>query len=340
MNTRRHDWSSHTCAVDIRLCGGVPRSDLRGAPTSLKPSPISGPLSTSPLAATNASHNDHSTHLASKKAKVSVLQNKSNLTEMRHTKAEAPKWAVPASGETRLEPVCESLGRQCAVDLTRKAAFHIGRAPNADIQLMHATSSRRHAMLFHHSNGSCYVVDCGSAHGTYVNGQRIPLPQKNGCVVPHRVRRGALIRFGGVGAPCFLLKSFSFNLLDITSVAPEKSDTGELIRRNTRINALGKTTHDFVTKRSPAIMQPQQPTVNRKRSFDSLDTRDTLDHDDFKRRCMSPPLSEVPVIAMVSPDLSISLAHKHVTFSDEQPQVYYASSVTPEESGDEDNADP
>ena len=28
-------------------------------------------------------------------------------------------------------------------------------------------------------------------------------------VIPHRVRRGALIRFGGPGAPCFVLKSFA-----------------------------------------------------------------------------------------------------------------------------------
>ena len=124
---------------------------------------------------------------------------------------------TPFSFVRTLQPVCESLGRQCAVDLTKQASFHVGRSPNADIQLLHATSSRRHAMLFHHSNGSCYIIDCGSAHGTYVNGAQIAAPTKGGVVVPHRVRRGALFRFGGPGAPSFVLKSFSFTLFTLNT---------------------------------------------------------------------------------------------------------------------------
>ena len=74
---------------------------------------------------------------------------------------------------TKHQPVCESLGIQQPIDLTRRACFRVGRSPNSDVRLLHATSSRRHALLFHHPNGSCYVVDCGSAHGTYVNGVRV-----------------------------------------------------------------------------------------------------------------------------------------------------------------------
>ncbi len=63
-------------------------------------------------------------------------------------------------------------------------------------------------MLFHHPNGSCYIADCGSAHGTYINGVRIN-SNSSGRVIPHRLKRGAMVRFGGPGSPSYVLKSFS-----------------------------------------------------------------------------------------------------------------------------------
>jgi len=134
---------------------------------------------------------------------------KSHEASLSTVAVEPPPWAVPAGGEARLEPVCESLGVQDPVDLTSRSYYRVGRSPTSDVQLLHATSSRRHALLFHHPNGSCYVVDCGSAHGTYVNGVRVPSAGSAVSVIPHRIRRGALVRFGGPGAPCFVLKSFS-----------------------------------------------------------------------------------------------------------------------------------
>lgn len=151
---------------------------------------------------------------------------------------EPPSWAVAAPGEARLEPICESLGSQTPVDLTLQPCYTVGRSPGSDVQLLHATSSRKHALIFHHPNGNCYVVDCGSAHGTYVNGIRVRSAidtQEETCtgcstssmVMPYRVRRGALVRFGGPGAPCFVLKSFSRRFeslvedLGISTSAPE-----------------------------------------------------------------------------------------------------------------------
>ena len=58
------------------------------------------------------------------------------------------------------------------------------------------------------------MVDCGSAHGTFINGVRVRNVSASSniilaAVMPHRIRRGALIRFGGPGAPCYILKSFA-----------------------------------------------------------------------------------------------------------------------------------
>ena len=293
---------------------------------------------------------------------------------------EPPTWAVPARGESRLEvcessqpallsnvvlltaahlefffsvflqPVCDALDRQSAVDLTARACFRVGRSPNMDVQLLHATSSRRHALLFHHSNGSCYVVDCGSAHGTFVNGIRIASPSSGGVVVPHKVKRGALVRFGGPGAPCFLLKSFSFQLteLDESVVKMAPPDAGELVRRNTRLNALGRTAgerlRDSVFRTIDSALAV--PTT-RKRSFDCLDsTRIELNQPSCAgkrlRYCASPPPSpEEPPLRLVSPDLPPAMIAKRVTFSSEPPRLFYPALVTPEElsSGEEDNAE-
>jgi hypothetical protein len=266
-----------------------------------------------------------------------VYQEKQTLKQ----EIEPPSWAVPAKGETRLEPVCESLGRQTAVDLTTKTSYVIGRSPNCDVQLMHATSSRRHAMLFHHSNGSCYVVDCGSAHGTYVNGKRVSPPSEDGVVVPHKVRRGAIIRFGGPGAPSFVLKSFSFKLDEIQECLSDSQDTGVLVRRNTRLNALGRTAAQRVRSNLSATIA-QALDICYKRSFDSVCSFTDENEPCYKRmRCSSPPLSPEQPIRLVSPDLPSIRASKprRVTFSLEPPQAFSPINSPECFSNDEDNID-
>lgn len=196
-------------------------------------------------------------------------------------------------------------------------------------------------MLFHHSNGSCYVVDCGSAHGTYVNGARIPSPSNGGLVIPHKVKRGALVRFGGPGAPCFLLKSFSEEESLSSSMS---SDMGELVRRNTRLNAMGKyddqehvqhhqlQLHDHAnvfSRDSVCSTIEQALSVSRKRSFDSLDESlpsftegcDAAEPCSKRLRCSSPPLVESPPLRLVSPELPVSIK-KCVSFSTAPPQLF------------------
>jgi hypothetical protein len=201
-------------------------------------------------------------------------------------------------------------------------------------------------MVFHHSNGACYIVDCGSAHGTFVNGKRITSPSNGGVVVPHKVRRGAIIRFGGPGAPCFVLKSFSFRLNEIVrDDDQEEPDMGELVRRNTRLNALGSTAAATVRGFLKQSSIQDALIVQRKRSFDSLVSTVTLDDEEepaCKRvRCSSPPLSpEAPPVRLVSPDLATITASKprRVHFSTDSPQNFFPSLVTPEEmSAEEDN---
>jgi hypothetical protein len=180
---------------------------------------------------------------------------------------------------------------------------------------MHGTSSRRHALLFHHPNGHCYVVDCGSAHGTFVNGVRVRSTPSAGMVAPHRVRRGALIRFGGPGAPSFVLKSFSVGFsymvkdLESPSCHPTLSpstDNRTKVQVNTRINSLGDHCTGGILK---------------KRSFDETDERPA------KRRCVS-PFSPESSPRLISPE------GRRVTFND-VPQAFYPSLVSPDLSSDD-----
>jgi FHA domain len=237
------------------------------------------------------------------------------------------------------------MGRQTSIDLTAKSAFRIGRSPNCDVQLIHATSSRRHAMVFHHSNGSCYVVDCGSAHGTFVNGRRIACPAVSGVVVPHKVRRGALVRFGGPGAPCFILKSLPLHLNNINKDSTH-SEEARLVLRNTRLNALGESSLASVTRPNFTTIANQPPCIiSNKRSFESLCSRVTIDLDDNsideqinKRvRCSSPLLSPEEPLRLVSPDLPSMTKPRRVTFAVEDA-YFYPTPITPDESSDEDEA--
>jgi len=266
------------------------------------------------------------------------------------TTYEAPAWAVPANGESRLEPVCDSVDRQVPVDLTSRAVFRIGRSPQSDVHLMHVTSSRRHSMLFHHSNGSCYLVDCGSAHGTYINGVRVvSTPNDSNVVVPTRVRRGSIVRFGGPGAPSYMLKSFSFELDDMRDCParsmnwapvsiPSSPILSAMVEHNTRLNSLGKTAKE-------ELMMHRQ--ITSKRSFDSMstvmDSDDEMEHHHQSSNILSsPPLSPEQPLRFVSPDLNCSVSsntssfkRRRVTFTENEVSDVFPILVSPDVSSDE-----
>jgi len=211
--------------INVALCGAIPRSHLkmikdgRSADDNSKTTPYrretlmspgGGKLLALPISKCTGSV-DTTTHPpVTPRSRSWPLVGKENFlvnAENRHchnsANVEVPSWATAASGEARLEPVCEAYGTHPPVNLTSQPFYVIGRSPASHVPLLHRTSSRLHAYFFHHPSGAAFVMDCRSAHGTYVNGQLI-VPG-----LPIRVKRGGLVRFGGVGAPCFVLKSFS-----------------------------------------------------------------------------------------------------------------------------------
>jgi len=65
-----------------------------------------------------------------------------------------------------------------ALRVACKEVMIIGREEGNDIVLCDARVSRRHAMLYRMQDGSFYLVDEGSANGSYVNAVRISLPTR------------------------------------------------------------------------------------------------------------------------------------------------------------------
>ena len=165
-------------------------------------------------------------------------------------------------------------------------------------------------------------------------------------MIPHKVRRGAMIRFGGPGAPCFVLKSFTFNLEDLAESATIVRSVSDdeapacIVQKNTRLNALGQTAIESVM------------SISSKRSFDSLECAETFDEPCSKKprsnhcdeptakgaRCSSPPLFPEQPLRLVSPDMPPASKLRRVSFSSGPPTAFYPALVTPEElSSEEDN---
>lgn len=85
----------------------------------------------------------------------------------------------------------------------QKTFYLVGRnAAVCDVVLSHCSISRLHATIVHHEKGATYLVDLGSAHGTFVDGLRLTALQ------PTLVVHGSVIKFGGSS------RSYTFKTFD------------------------------------------------------------------------------------------------------------------------------
>src|SRR5438105_6982489 len=72
-----------------------------------------------------------------------------------------------------------------------KFPFAIGRKTGNDLVLADPRVSREHASIIQ-ERGACYVVDRGSRHGTFVNGEKVDR---------RRLGRNDRLEFGSQGGP-------------------------------------------------------------------------------------------------------------------------------------------
>lgn len=329
-------------SVNVALCGSIPRGEMAHALSTRTES------STSP------------TKIASFTREALVHTQEREAGDMSHV----PSWAVPAQGDARLEPVCEAVGAHNSLDLTDRPAYVIGRSPCSDLQLFHSTCSRLHAILVHHKNGSCLIKDLQSGHGTFVNGLQVP-PN-----VWSRIKKGSLVRFGGIGGPSFVLKSFCVGFdrmisdLDNISnafsanygkqtnsnqdngVACIRGDGGmacildggdapaaALVLLHTRLNACGG--HAALSSGSSELARRAQD------HFITSSNSAKRDRDEISTPCIK---LAVPHLICDTDDgelLNCKRRKKQarVRFSDEKPQLFYPPSVTPDELSSDDEGE-
>jgi pSer/pThr/pTyr-binding forkhead associated (FHA) protein len=109
---------------------------------------------------------------------------------------DAPAWGGTPTAEFYLDTLKDGVlvSRErldASKDGTPRSCVRFGRHPSCDVVVEHPSTSRLHAVIqFKGGTTEAYVLDCGSAHGTFVNKRRV----KPGAHAPVRV--GDQIKLG------------------------------------------------------------------------------------------------------------------------------------------------
>lgn len=160
-----------------------------------------------------------------------------------------PDWAIePRPGVYYLEVMKdrEVLDR---INLDKRKHIFGRQIPTCDFVLDHQSVSRQHAAVVPHKNGSIYVIDLGSVHGTFVANER--LTKDN----PVELEVGQSLRFAA-STRSYILRKDTAALFPTPSVPselnlpspPDPSDPDAVVAYNTILNRYGITKSDLSSK--------------------------------------------------------------------------------------------
>ncbi|KAF0700280.1 Aste57867_9188 [Aphanomyces stellatus] len=146
---------------------------------------------------------------------------------------QAPAWATPQKPSAiALVDVFKANEVVTSVNVDSKACFLFGRnALVCDIVLEHCSISRMHAALVHHHDGAVYLIDLGSCHGTFMDGEKLEALQ------PTLITHGAQLRFG-VSSRTYRFKSYESRqqIEQRVQVAVGLQDDERELQMNTLLN--------------------------------------------------------------------------------------------------------
>ncbi|CAL9755102.1 unnamed protein product [Musa acuminata subsp. burmannicoides] len=160
-----------------------------------------------------------------------------------------PDWATePRPGVYYLEVMKdgEVIDR---IDLEKRRHIFGRQVPTCDFVLDHQSVSRQHAAVVPHKNGSIYVIDLGSVHGTFVANER--LTKDN----PVELEVGQSLRFAASTRSYILRKNTAalFPTLALPAGVdlpspPDPTDEDAVVAYNTILNRYGVTKSDLSSK--------------------------------------------------------------------------------------------
>ncbi|XP_057512515.1 protein phosphatase 1 regulatory inhibitor subunit PPP1R8 homolog [Actinidia eriantha] len=153
-----------------------------------------------------------------------------------------PDWAIePWPGVYYLEVLKdgEVLDR---INLDKRRHIFGRQFHTCDFVLDHQSVSRQHAAVIPHKNGSIYVIDLGSAHGTFVANERLAKDS------PVELELGQSLRFAA-STRTYILRKNNAALFPPTPLpteitlprSPDPSDEEAVLSYNTFLNRYGLT---------------------------------------------------------------------------------------------------
>jgi sigma-B regulation protein RsbU (phosphoserine phosphatase) len=132
---------------------------------------------------------------------------------------------MPSANATPVSFVLVDGSSRRTVAITH-SPFSIGRLPENDLVLAHPYVSRRHAELLVEA-GTCFVVDQGSRHGTFINGKPSTTRQAIGV--------DDIVNFGALDGPSLRISAEephdTSTIRDIIDQIPEVSATGNALEK-------------------------------------------------------------------------------------------------------------
>ncbi|CEM27243.1 unnamed protein product [Vitrella brassicaformis CCMP3155] len=129
-----------------------------------------------------------------------------------------PRWCETPATNVWLE-VWKANQNTETIPINQKRCYLIGRnRTENDIITEHDSTSRCHAAILHHYNGSVFVMDLGSTHGTFLDSLRLEAR------TPTLYQQGMALRLGN-SSRRYLLKGDFVNTADLLRQALQRGST-------------------------------------------------------------------------------------------------------------------